>query len=52
MKAGLRVEGSSMGGALAELGGQASPWVLGNHPPQQAEGGQEAGGTCQPNHRH
>lgn len=25
MKTGLRVEGSSMGGALAELGGQASP---------------------------
>lgn len=52
MKAGLRVEELSMLGTLAELGEQASPWVLGNYPPQQAEGGQEAGGTCQPNHRH
>lgn len=42
MKAGLRVEGSSMGGALAELGGQASP--LGTRKPSSPAGGGRTGG--------
>lgn len=38
--------------ALAELGGQSAPRCLETILLRRQEGGQEAGGTCQPNHRH
>lgn len=41
-----------MVGALAELGGQASPKCSETILLSRWEGGQEAGGTCQANHRH